>query len=131
MKHLNPTQLARLEELLRARQRTLRGEIRKELLQSDEEHHKDLAGMVEDSGDEAVANLLADLEIAIIDRHVHELRDVEAALGRLASGTLGICSDCAREIDYERLEASPAATRCIRCQERREKTLAHEATPTL
>lgn len=35
------------------------------------------------------------------------------------------------EIDYERLEASPAATRCIRCQERREKTLAHEATPTL
>lgn len=81
MKHLDGTQLARLEELLRAQQR--------------------------------------------------ELRDVEAALGRLASGTLGICSDCAREIDYERLEASPAATRCIRCQERREKTLAHEATPTL
>jgi RNA polymerase-binding protein DksA len=131
MKHLNPTQLARLEELLRARQRTLRGEIRKELLQSDEEHHKDLAGMVEDTGDEAMANLLADLGIAIIDRHVRDLRETEAALARLASGVLGVCSDCAREIDYERLEASPAATRCVRCQERREKAYVHEGTPTL
>jgi len=131
MKHLDGTQLARLEELLRAQGSALREEIRKELLESDEEHHKDLAGLVEDSADEAVANMLVDLGIAVIDRHVNELREVDAALARLARGTYGICSECAREIDYERLAAYPAATRCVRCQERREKAYAHEGTPTL
>ncbi len=131
MRYLTGAQAQRLERLLRGRQRVLRDEIRAGLLSSDEQHHKDLAGMVADVGDESVANLLADLDVKSIDRDVGELRDVEAALERLARGVLGVCADCGGDIGYDRLEANPAATRCIRCQDGYERTHAHEGTPTL
>lgn len=46
---------------MRERERTLRAEIREGLLRSGEAHHKDIAGMVSDAGDESVANRLADV----------------------------------------------------------------------
>jgi DnaK suppressor protein len=33
-----------------------------------------------------------------------------------AKGVYGLCEDCGKEIGAERLEALPAATRCIVCQ---------------
>jgi RNA polymerase-binding transcription factor DksA len=131
MKHLTQTQLARLRELLDERERELRSEIRELLLQSDEQHHKDLAGLVADAADESVANLLADLDTAILDRHVQELRGIEAARGRIASGGYGICADCRGEIDFERLVVLPCATRCSVCQKKYETTHAHGGTPTI
>src|ERR671916_1409662 len=47
-----------------------------------------------------------------------------AAQQRLHEGTYGICVDCGRRIDDERLEARPQAERCLPCQERAE----HRAT---
>lgn len=41
---------------------------------------------------------------------------VEDALERFEEGTYGICTNCGREIDPERLEALPYASRCIDCQ---------------
>jgi len=46
-------------------------------------------------------------------------------------GTIGICIDCGQDIGFERLLANPTARRCLICQEHREKTYAHEDTPTL
>jgi len=43
------------------------------------------------------------------------LVDVEAALARLADGTYGICDRCHEPIGAARLEAKPAARRCIAC----------------
>lgn len=131
MKHLAHSQVAHLDRVLEARARAIREEIRQELLRSDQQHHRDLAGMVGDVGDESVANLLADLDAAIIDRHVRELREVEAARGRLKAGTFGFCADCREVIAAERLEAYPTATRCLRCAGRFEKIHSHEGTPTL
>jgi len=65
MKHLKHSQIAHLDRALDSRARELRQEIRDLLLQSDHEHHRDLAGMVSDEGDESVANMLADLDAAI------------------------------------------------------------------
>ena len=36
-----------------------------------------------------------------------------AALGRVADGTYGVCEVCGRPIPAARLEARPAATRCV------------------
>ena len=47
-----------------------------------------------------------------------------AAEERVAAGRYGICIDCGRAIDYERLEAYPSAKRCLPCQQHREKTRA-------
>ena len=131
MKHLRPSQIAHLDRALGNRNRELREEIRALLLQSDAEHHRDLAGMVSDVGDESVANLLADLDAAFIDRHVRDLREVEDARQRLAAGTYGVCVRCGQGIGYERLAAYPTAIRCFACEAQHEKTYVHEGTPTL
>ncbi len=131
MSHLTHEQTAQIERALRKRERTLRAEIREGLLRSDEAHHKDLAGMVSDTGDEAVANLLADVDIAAVDRDVRELREVESALARITRDDFGDCADCGEPIGYPRLKATPSAARCIACQERLERGFAHEGTPTI
>ena len=43
------------------------------------------------------------------------LEDVEAALAQLADGTYGTCERCHEPIGAARLEAKPAARRCIAC----------------
>jgi DnaK suppressor protein len=43
------------------------------------------------------------------------LAEVEAALERLEVGSYGICERCGQPIAQARLEARPAASRCIRC----------------
>lgn len=43
------------------------------------------------------------------------LADVEAALARLDNGTYGLCERCGDRISEARLEAMPAARRCINC----------------
>ena len=131
MKHLKHSQIAQLDRQLEMQAAGLREEIRLELLQSDEEHHRDLAGMVADAADDSVANLVADLDAAFLDRHVRELREIEAARGRLKAGTYGVCVDCRDGIAWERLRANPVSTRCARCAPQYEKTHGHEGTPTL
>ena len=49
-----------------------------------------------------------------------ELSRINEALRRLIDGGFGICEDCARPIDPDRLELLPTTTRCIECQERAE-----------
>lgn len=131
MKHLRQSQLEQLRQKLIIRTRELREDIRRELMQSDQERHREVAGMVGDVGDESVANLVADLDAAAIDRDVRELRSIEAARGRLEAGTYGICLDCGNAIPWARLLAQPDASRCVPCAQQHEKTHAHEARPSL
>jgi DnaK suppressor protein len=70
--------------------------------------------------DEAVADLESSIDVAQLERDVRELREVEAALGRLHAPDYGICADCGAEISYSRLIVNPSATRCISCQTKAE-----------
>ena len=54
-----------------------------------------------------VAALLAESE--------SNLRDLDMALEKLAKGTYTVCEGCGGTIAWERLEALPAARRCIEC----------------
>jgi DnaK suppressor protein len=114
-------QLTELKSTLEERSRVLREEIRQELLDSDEEHYIDLAGQVHDLEEESVADLLIDLGLSIIDLHLNELRDVEAALRRIHVGAYGVCIECDDELDLSRLRAFPTAKRCLMCQENYER----------
>jgi RNA polymerase-binding protein DksA len=44
------------------------------------------------------------------------LQDVLEALDRMEEGTYGICENCKKEIDIERLKANPSAKTCITCK---------------
>jgi RNA polymerase-binding transcription factor DksA len=128
---LSPSQSAALKTMLRKRFEALRDVLHEALLKSDDDRAKLLADSVRDAEDESVADLLIDLDLAEVDRHLEELRDVEGALGRLQQKTYGSCMSCTGSIPYERLAAYPTAKRCYRCQRVHEKTYAEKATPSL
>jgi DnaK suppressor protein len=131
VKHLTAPQTDELKAQLGARTRDLATRVREELAASQHQHYRDLAGMVTDTADEALARALVDVDTAIIDRHIVELRDIEAARERLRLGTYGICIDCGDGVVFERLAAYPTAKRCVRCQQQREHGYAHQNTPRL
>jgi len=131
MKHLTELQIEELTLRLTERMRFLAAQVREELAASDTQHYRDLAGAVTDTADEALASALVDVDTELIDRHITELRDIEAARGRMQNKTYGICIDCGDAVVYERLVAYPAAKRCVRCQEQREHIYAHQRRSTL
>lgn len=131
MATLTAEETAQLKQMLEQRRQQLLEEIRDELARSGEQHYIDLAGRVADPGDESVADMLADMDAAIVDRQVNEVREIEAALKRLAAGDYGSCAGCGGDIPFARLLAYPTATRCVSCQAVHEKTFAHEGNPSL
>jgi RNA polymerase-binding protein DksA len=68
--------------------------------------------LVEDASTDAAAATLATLE----GREKHELDEIENALGRLGSGTFGLCEQCGRPVGIARLRAMPATRQCLACQ---------------
>lgn len=119
---LTQEQLHEFRDRLKERFYQLREEIRQELIESDEEHYIELAGRVHDLEEASVADLLVDLNLAEIDRKVNEIREIDAALIRIANGTYGICIDTGEPIELERLRANPTAKRTFRAQQMHEKT---------
>ena len=55
-------------------------------------------------------------DLALRDRSLARLEQVEAAIARLDEGTYGRCTRCGGAIAAERLEALPWAALCIACQ---------------
>jgi len=55
-------------------------------------------------------------DLALRDRAIQHLAQVDGALARLDEGTFGQCIRCGREIAPARLEALPWAAHCIDCQ---------------
>jgi|WetSurMetagenome_2_1015567.scaffolds.fasta_scaffold1070592_1 RNA polymerase-binding protein DksA len=46
---------------------------------------------------------------------------IEAAILRLDAGKFGICAHCGKNIEIERLEATPHVPYCIKCQKKKEQ----------
>lgn len=116
MNGLSAKEVEQLRQRLRDEHAQLRGEVAGELARSEQGRYLDLAGQVHDRGDEAVADLLEDLEIVALDRHVHRVRLIETALAAIDQGRFGLCRVCSEQIGSARLNAEPAAERCIGCQ---------------
>lgn len=128
---LPPDRIATLRRVLEARLGELREEIRAELARSSEESYAELAGRVRDIEDEALADLLVDVNLDAVARHQQEVREIENALGRMRVATYGRCVDCGTDIDPARLEAWPTAARCRECQEAWERTHTSGGHPSL
>jgi RNA polymerase-binding protein DksA len=129
---LSKARLLKVANTLDHRYASLLEDVRDALEKSENQQYVELIDRVPaDIGDQSVGDALADLNLALIDRHIRELRDIEAARIRIKDGRFGICVDCDDEIGFERLLAYPTAERCLACQRQREKTYVHEGTPTL
>lgn len=58
---------------------------------------------------------------AIKDQLEKKMNQTKKALKRLKKGKYGICEDCGKMIDTDRLAVYPEATLCAKCQAKREK----------
>ena len=121
---LPPEPAHELRRVIDGRRAALLSELRKDVDRSREQQYRDLAGPAPDPGDESVADLIADLDHAEVEREVGELRMLDAARSRMDEGSYGECVQCGTDIQYERLRANPSALRCIDCQSLFEKTYA-------
>lgn len=129
--HFTPEELRGMKRRLLSRIVELRADIQRELAKCDGEHYQALADRVADPGEQAVADLLVDVDLAEVDRDVAELRELEGGLLRLALGRYGICTDCETPIDAARLHYAPGTMRCLACQQRFERRVGAPGRPTL
>jgi len=120
---LQPADESRIRLVLETRRASLRAEVKAQMQGSGDERVVGMRNRLDETDDWAVADALAELDIAGLRHALRELIDVDAALARIRSGAYGECLDCGDRIAPARLAAYPTATRCIECQE------AHEARP--
>ena len=83
--------------------------------------------------DRVVSNTGREIAIRRLDRLTHEIREVQAALVKIANGSYGVCEGCEESIASKRLDAVPWARFCLACQSKGEamgpgaETALHEA----
>lgn len=120
MSTLNTKDLKALQDSLLQREQQLLREIER-AADEQEQHAED----TEDLPREPDANQSrdsSDREVRHAEemRDQQELRDVRAALQRVADGSYGECVDCGKDIALARLQVFPSAKRCIQCQTQHE-----------
>jgi DnaK suppressor protein len=104
-------QHAALQRLLRAHQEVLRDERR-----SLREMPPCETTIGADDEERAAQELEVGLDIALIEMHSRQVREIEMALELLEAGNYGRCVDCDQPILASRLQARPFAVRCGNCQ---------------
>jgi RNA polymerase-binding transcription factor DksA len=58
--------------------------------------------------------------VDIIESEQEELREIDAALARVADGSFGACEVCGKRLSYQRLVAVPFARLCVECKRKEE-----------
>jgi RNA polymerase-binding protein DksA len=66
--------------------------------------------------DQGTATFSKELDMSLEENVRDLMRQVDSALERIDSGTYGTCSTCGQTISAERLQAVPAADKCITCK---------------
>lgn len=117
METIEREELEALATLLRGRAGALRAFIGAGR-RSSEAHHRRHLGAVHSLSQESFAELTEALSRMNLAMASEELREVDAALNRMALGCYGACSDCGGRIGYARLRVTPEARRCGPCQSR-------------
>ena len=67
--------------------------------------------------EEATVTLELEKRLALESRIRQELAKIEHALDKFKKGTYGMCDNCGKPIEPERLEALPHASLCMKCKE--------------
>ena len=66
--------------------------------------------------EEATETLELEKRLTLENRIRQEIAAVEHALEKIEKGTYGLCDNCGKKIDPERLEALPQASLCLNCK---------------
>lgn len=106
---------------LQLQRKSVLSDVRQHLHRSGESDMLELANHLDEVDDWTAADLLNATDIAQLIHEVATLRDIDAALGRIKSGSYGVCKGCDEPISLERMSAQPTAEFCLPCQQAFEK----------
>jgi DnaK suppressor protein len=109
LKRFREILLGRRAELLRNAQKTLTEDM---TLDADD---------LPDEMDVASSEYSQSFTFRLRGRENSFLKKIDHALKKIDEGNFGICEKCAEPISFERLEARPETTLCIRCKESQER----------
>lgn len=123
MANFTENQLIQLRAALQRRYLELQDEIRSELGHANDRSNIDLT--------EYLNTIPDDIDTALVDRQINEMRELEISLKYLSELEFGDCIDCGNEIGFDRLIAYPSTQRCIQCQNQYEKSFPQESNPSL
>lgn len=100
-----------------------------ELTRAIDRTHKEVRALADsgpgDAIDESCGNCSKEAIFATYSQNRTQLRRVEAALERIATGNFGICAACGGAIGLKRLQALTWANNCVECQEQSEQGRVH------
>ncbi len=104
-----------------------------ELLEQEKQHtlielqhlRAELSAEIEhDDVDDAASDLIErDKTQALIVALEYNLKDIEHAIEQAEGGEYGICENCRKAIEPERLEIFPETTLCVNCKREKERLM--------
>ena len=54
--------------------------------------------------------------LGVVDSLKSQVDDIDRALAQIAAGKYGVCNNCGKDIDPDRLEFRPASILCVDCK---------------
>jgi DnaK suppressor protein len=107
----------------RKRLEEMRGELDKSImvLQGEQPAERGGSDSPQDPADAGTNLSENDRTQAVLAAAQVQLRAVQDALQRIEHGTYGTCADCGSAIPEGRLDARPEASRCVKCQAKRDR----------
>lgn len=107
----------------RKRLEEMRGELGKSImvLQGEQPAERGGSDSPQDPADAGTNLSENDRTQAVLTAAKAQLRAVQDALQRIEHGTYGTCADCGSAIPEGRLDARPEASRCVKCQAKRDR----------
>ncbi|WP_432821887.1 TraR/DksA family transcriptional regulator [Trichloromonas sp.] len=105
-------------QLAQAKERLLkmRREVMKEVQNASAAAREMGQDGVPDIGDMSANTYSRDVLLNLSETQRQKIRDIDAALDRLAQDVYGVCVRCEEEIDQRRMEVRPFSRYCIECK---------------
>ena len=72
-----------------------------------------------------------DRDSSLHEQERKEMTAIDKALGKMITGTFGVCEDCDEEIPVKRLLVLPEASLCAKCQEFEERAKNRNRGPSI
>ncbi|MES2128924.1 MAG: TraR/DksA family transcriptional regulator [Pseudomonadota bacterium] len=131
MSQLSEHVIARLQGELAKQRLAVLAQIRAHLSAGDDPTQLALANHFSDAAGSACADVLNDTDIALLERELAHLYEIDSAIQRLNYGIGSMCTKCGSHIPVNRLLANPTACTCIDCQTRSERRSGELATHSM
>ena len=94
----------------------MRREVMREVSGNSQAAREMAQGDVPDIGDMSSATYERDVLLNLNEVQRQKIRDIDAALDRLAQGEYGICLGCGEDIPAKRMEVRPFSRYCVECK---------------